>query len=71
MSATILTTEDLYDFKLELFGELQQLLKQSPQPKLKKFLESVEVTTLKTTFYEERGFFMEDILVLFTKVHPY
>lgn len=43
MSATILTTEDLYDFKQELFRELQQLLKQAPQTKLKKYLKSAEV----------------------------
>lgn len=43
MAATILTTDDLYEFKEELFGELQQLLKQAPQARLKKYLKSAEV----------------------------
>ena len=43
MSATILTTEDLFDFKQELFGELKKLLIENPQAKPKKYLKSAEV----------------------------
>lgn len=43
MSATILTTEDLYDFKQELFGELKKLLTENPQTTPKKYLKSAEV----------------------------
>lgn len=43
MSVTILTTEDLYDFKQELFGELKKLLTENPQTSMKKYLKSAEV----------------------------
>jgi hypothetical protein len=43
MSATILTTEDLYDFKQELFGELKKLLTENPPATPKKYLKSAEV----------------------------
>ena len=43
MAATIITTEDLYDFKMQLFGELKKLLKENPQPQIKKYLKSIEV----------------------------
>lgn len=33
MAATVLTTEDLYEFKIELFDELKKLLDQSPEKK--------------------------------------
>ena len=33
MAATILTTEDLLDFKIELFNELKKLLNQTPEKK--------------------------------------
>ena len=43
MSATIITTEDLYDFKLELFGELKKLLQEKKTVAIKKYLKSAEV----------------------------
>ena len=43
MAATIITTEDLYDFKVQLFGELKKLLKENPQTPVKKYLKSAEV----------------------------
>jgi Mn-dependent DtxR family transcriptional regulator len=43
MSATILTTEDLYDFKQELFGELKMLLQAKAPKAIKKYLKSAEV----------------------------
>jgi len=43
MSATIITTEDLYDFKLELFGELKKLLQEKKTVEIKKYLKSAEV----------------------------
>lgn len=43
MSATILTTEDLYDFKQELFGELKKLLQEKTPKAIKKYLKSAEV----------------------------
>ena len=43
MSATIITTEDLYDFKLELFGELKKLLQEKNTVAIKKYLKSAEV----------------------------
>ena len=43
MSATILTTEDLYDFKQELFGELKKLLQEKAPKAIKKYLKSAEV----------------------------
>ncbi|HLV15307.1 MAG TPA: helix-turn-helix domain-containing protein [Xanthomarina sp.] len=45
MAATIITTEDLYDFKLELFNELKKMLNESAQKpnQIKKYLKSGEV----------------------------
>ena len=43
MSATILTTEDLYDFKQELVGELKKLLQEKAPKAIKKYLKSAEV----------------------------
>jgi len=43
MAATIITTEDLYDFKLELFGELKKLLQEKKTVEIKKYLKSAEV----------------------------
>ncbi|OBX22028.1 MULTISPECIES: helix-turn-helix domain-containing protein [Bizionia] len=48
MAATIITTEDLYDFKLELFNELKKLLNENAQTpnQIKKYLKSGEVMEL-------------------------
>lgn len=48
MATTIITTEDLYDFKLELFSELKKLLNENEQKPnhLKKYLKSNEVMEL-------------------------
>ncbi|MEQ3665425.1 helix-turn-helix domain-containing protein [uncultured Winogradskyella sp.] len=43
MATTILTTDDLYDFKMQLFGELKKLLTENPQSTPKKYLKSAEV----------------------------
>ena len=43
MATEILTTDDLYDFKMQLFGELKKLLKENPQAKPKKYIKSAEV----------------------------
>lgn len=43
MAATIITTEDLYDFKLELVAELKKLLQEKKSVATKKFLKSAEV----------------------------
>ncbi len=43
MAATIITTEDLYDFKLELLEELKKLLQEKTTVKTKKYLKSAEV----------------------------
>ena len=43
MATEILTTEDLYDFKMQLFGELKKLLAENPQQSTKKYLKSAEV----------------------------
>lgn len=43
MAATIITTEDLYDFKLELLEELKKLLQEKKTVKTKKYLKSAEV----------------------------
>ena len=43
MATQILTTEDLYDFKQELFEELKKLIKENPKSKPKKYLKSAEV----------------------------
>ncbi|WP_417559152.1 helix-turn-helix domain-containing protein [Mesoflavibacter zeaxanthinifaciens] len=48
MAATIITTEDLYDFKIELLGEFKKLLndKEGQPVQLKKYLKSAEVMNL-------------------------
>ena len=43
MAATIITTEDLYDFKLELLQELKKLLQDKKTVTNKKYLKSAEV----------------------------
>ncbi|PPK92795.1 helix-turn-helix protein [Nonlabens xylanidelens] len=43
MATEILTTDDLYDFKLELFGELKKLLQKKTPADIKKYLKSAEV----------------------------
>lgn len=43
MPVTILTTEDLYDFKLELLDEIKKLLVQPKLQEPKKYLKSSEV----------------------------
>lgn len=46
MGATIVTTEDLYDFKQELFEELKRLLSEHQGTVKKKWLKSPEVREL-------------------------
>jgi len=43
MPTSILTTDDLYDFKLELLGELKKLLQEKAPTTIKKYLKSAEV----------------------------
>src|SRR5690554_5725698 len=43
MPVTILTTDDLYEFKLELFEEMKKLLKPPPAKVSKKYLKTSEV----------------------------
>lgn len=43
MATEILTTDDLYNFKIQLFGELKKLLTENPQTAPKKYLKSAEV----------------------------
>ncbi|MDY7397029.1 helix-turn-helix domain-containing protein [Aureibaculum sp. 2210JD6-5] len=43
MAATIITTEDLHEFKLELLDGIKSLLKDNPQSIPKKWLKSAEV----------------------------
>nr|WP_042247766.1 helix-turn-helix domain-containing protein [Nonlabens ulvanivorans] len=43
MPTSILTTDDLYDFKLELLGELKKLLQEKTPTTIKKYLKSAEV----------------------------
>lgn len=43
MPVTILTTDDLYEFKLELFEEMKKLLTPPPPKESKKYLKSSEV----------------------------
>ena len=43
MPTTMITTDDLREFKLELLEEIQQLLSQQSSGKLKKFFKSSEV----------------------------
>lgn len=48
MATAIITTEDLYDFKMELISEFKKLLdtKKAEAPLNKKYLKSVEVMDL-------------------------
>lgn len=46
MGATIITTEDLYEFKMELFEEIKQLFNQHNGNPTKKWLKSPEVREL-------------------------
>ena len=46
MSATIITTEDLYEFKLELLGDIKELLNNQSGQITKKWLKSPEVREL-------------------------
>lgn len=46
MSATIITTEDLQEFKMELLDEFKQLLNQQSGQPIKKWLKSPEVREL-------------------------
>ncbi|WP_299546971.1 helix-turn-helix domain-containing protein [Seonamhaeicola sp.] len=46
MGATIITTEDLYDFKIELLEEIKQLLNNQHGQPAKKWLKSPEVREL-------------------------
>lgn len=43
MATEILTTDDLYEFKTQLFGELKKLLVDNTQSVPKKYLKSAEV----------------------------
>lgn len=43
MSATVLTTEDLQEFKVELLQEFKELIESQPSSKPKKWLRSQEV----------------------------
>lgn len=43
MAATIITTEDLWEFKMELLEEIKKILSVSTEPKIKKWLKSGEV----------------------------
>ncbi|MBJ2173638.1 helix-turn-helix domain-containing protein [Aureibaculum sp. A20] len=43
MAATIITTEDLLEFKLELLDEIKTLLQDNPQSNPKKWMKSAEV----------------------------
>ena len=46
MSATLITTEDLYYFKMELLEEFKKLLQHQQQGSIKKYLKSSEVMEL-------------------------
>jgi hypothetical protein len=46
MATQVLTTDDLYEFKIQLFEELKKLLDNKPQPSKKKYLKSAEVMEL-------------------------
>ena len=46
MGATIITTEDLYEFKMELFVEIKQLFSEINGSPRKKWLKSPEVREL-------------------------
>ncbi|MET2985588.1 helix-turn-helix domain-containing protein [Aureibaculum conchae] len=46
MTATIITTEDLLDFKMQLLDEIKKLLENQSGPVVKKWLKSPEVREL-------------------------
>ena len=46
MPATIITTDDLRDFKIELLDDIKKLLSKQGQGKLKKYLKSSELMDL-------------------------
>ncbi|WP_167343101.1 helix-turn-helix domain-containing protein [Nonlabens sp. SY33080] len=46
MPTSIITTDDLREFKLELLEDLKELIKQPAQSKKKKYLKSAEVMEL-------------------------
>ncbi|HCO84398.1 MAG TPA: DNA-binding protein [Arenibacter sp.] len=46
MGATIITTEDLFEFKLELLQEIKQLFEEHSGSSVKKWLKSPEVREL-------------------------
>ncbi|MEZ4802279.1 MAG: helix-turn-helix domain-containing protein [Gelidibacter sp.] len=43
MATQVLTTDDLYEFKIQLFEELKKLMDNKPQSGKKKYLKSSEV----------------------------
>lgn len=43
MATQVLTTDDLYEFKTQLFEELKKLMDHKPQSSKKKYLKSSEV----------------------------
>lgn len=43
MATEIITTDDLYEFKTQLFGELKKLFTENSQATPKKYLKSAEV----------------------------
>lgn len=46
MPTSIITTDDLREFKIELLEDLKQLIQQPATPKKKKYLKSAEVMEL-------------------------
>jgi len=46
MPTSIITTDDLREFKMELLEDLKQLIQQPAPPKKKKYLKSAEVMEL-------------------------
>tara|TARA_R110002050_G_scaffold171077_5_gene303010 strand:+ start:825 stop:1103 length:279 start_codon:yes stop_codon:yes gene_type:complete len=46
MPATIITTDDLREFKLELLADIKQILSKQSQGQLKKYLKSSELMDL-------------------------
>ncbi|PHR95191.1 MAG: DNA-binding protein [Leeuwenhoekiella sp.] len=46
MPATLITTDDLREFKLELLKEIKTIINKQGTPKLKKYLKSSEVMEL-------------------------
>ena len=47
MATSIITTDDLRDFKLELLDDIKKLLTKQSDAKLKKYLKSAEVMELR------------------------